>query len=46
MGRVIGRREPRFHPCFPATRWDGSPKLGQNDSTEDGWKHQKNNEFT
>jgi hypothetical protein len=23
-----------IHPCFPATRWDGLPKLGQNDSTK------------
>ena len=23
-----------IHPCFPASRWDGVPKLGQNDSTK------------
>jgi hypothetical protein len=23
-----------IHPCFPATRWDGLPKLGQDDSTK------------
>ena len=46
MGRVVGRRAPRVQPCYPATRWDGLPKLGQNDSTENRWKHQKINELT
>ena len=33
-GPYRGAAGAAIHPCFPATRWDGVSKLGQDDSTK------------